>query len=176
MTTIAVSSFSLFTVLGPLHMESRSEDGALLEFEVPLPQEHTLEEFIALAKSRLGVDAVELCQIQFDSTDDARLDSIKAALDSNDVRLLTVPIDTGDLAGGTSEQRAEDVERIQQWIAIAARLGATFVRVNTGSPTNADTQRGSFRARRGAEHPRRHREQSRSAAAHRKPRRTQFRP
>ena len=138
LTTIAVSSFSLFSVLGPLHLESRNEKGVLVESQMPLPQEHTLEEFVALARTRLGVDAVELCQIQFHKTDDAQLDSIRAALDSSGVRLLTVSIDTGNLSGGTPEQRAEDVEHIEHWIAIAARLGATFVRVNTGSPITAD--------------------------------------
>lgn len=139
MTTIAVSSFSLFTVLGPLRFDTRAEDGTLVESEMPLPQEHTLEEFIGLAKTRLGVDAVELCQIQFDSTDDARLDSIKSALDANGVQLLTVPVDTGDLASGSPEQRAEDVARIERWFRVAARLGATYVRVNTGSPITDDT-------------------------------------
>lgn len=139
MTTIAVSSFSLFRVLGPLRFETRDEQGAVQEVSVPVPQEHTIEEFIALAKERLGVDAVELCQIQLDSTDDARIASLRAALDDNGIRLLTVPIDAGDLAGATPEHRAEDVERIAKWIDIAARLGATYVRVNTGTPGRADS-------------------------------------
>lgn len=139
MSTIAVSSFSLVSVLGPLHIEYRDADGALVETTMDVPQEHTLEQFIELAKSRLGVNAVELCQIQLGPLDDARIESIRGALDANDVQLLTVPVDTGDLSNATPEQQRDDVERIKIWIDVAARLGATYVRVNTGSPTSTDT-------------------------------------
>jgi hypothetical protein len=134
MSTIAISSFSLVSALGPLYVEYRDPSGALVETRIDAPQKHTIEEFIALAKTRLGVDAVELCQIQLGPLDDTRLDSIRAALDENGVRLLTVPVDAGDLSGGTPEQRVEDTERIRDWIRVSARLGAMYVRVNTGSP------------------------------------------
>lgn len=135
MSTIAVSSFSLVSLLGPLSVEYRDGDGNLVETTVDIPRQHTIEEFIALTKSRLGLDAVELCQIQLGPLDDARIASIRATLDDNGVRLLTVPIDAGDLSGATAQQRIEDTERIREWIRVAARLGATYVRVNTGSPT-----------------------------------------
>jgi sugar phosphate isomerase/epimerase len=140
MSTIAVSSFSLVSILGPLYVEYRDPNGALVETRIDAPQKHTVEEFVALAKTRLGVKAVELCQIQLGPLDDARIDGIRQALDDNDVQLLTVPIDVGDLSGGTPDQRVEDTERIRGWIRVAARLGATFVRVNTGSPTAGTTR------------------------------------
>jgi sugar phosphate isomerase/epimerase len=140
MSTIAVSSFSLVSLLGPLHVEYRDANGDLVETTMDIPQQHTIEEFIALTKSRLGVDAVELCQIQLGPLDGTRIDSIRAALDDNGVRLLTVPVDAGDLSGATPEQRIADTERIREWIRVAARLGATYVRVNTGSPTAGSTR------------------------------------
>jgi len=140
MRTIAVSSFSLVSVLGPLHIEYRDADGSLVETTMEVPQKHTVEQFIELAKSRLGVNAVELCQIQLGPLDDARIETIRGALDENGVQLLTVPVDTGDLSNATPEQQAEDIERIKVWIDAAARLGATYVRVNTGSPTSTDTR------------------------------------
>jgi sugar phosphate isomerase/epimerase len=137
--TIAVSSFSLHRVLGPLYLESRGADGEYADVQFPFPREHSLEEFAVLARERFGVDAVELCQIQFDSTSDERLAALAAALRTAGVRVLTVPIDIGDLAGGSAAERAEDVVRIERWFTIAARLGATYVRVNTGSPTEGGT-------------------------------------
>lgn len=134
MSTVAISSFSLFRKLGPLHMESRNAEGELEFAEFPFPQDHTLEEFAALARERFGVNAVELCQIQFDSTDDARIGALADSLAATGVRVLTVPIDIGDLASGTDAERTDDVARIEPWFAIAERLGATYVRVNTGSP------------------------------------------
>jgi sugar phosphate isomerase/epimerase len=137
MNTIAVSSFSLHRVLGPLHLEERTPDGGLRDLEIPMPHEHSLEEFAVLARDRFGVHAIELCQIQFDSATDERVDALATALRAADVRVLTVPIDIGDLAGGTDDTQADDVSRIERWFAIAHRLGATYVRVNTGSPLAA---------------------------------------
>lgn len=137
MSAIAVSSFSLHRVLGPLHLEERTPDGGLRDLEIPMPQEHSLEEFAVLARDRFGVNAIELCQIQFDSATDERVDALAGALRAADVRVLTVPIDLGDLAGGTDDTRTDDVSRIERWFAIAHRLGAAYVRVNTGSPLAA---------------------------------------
>jgi hypothetical protein len=134
MSTVAVSSFSLFRFLGPLRMERRNAAGEFEFFESPIPREHSLEEFAALAAERLGVRAVELCQIQFDSAESARISALAQSLRELGVRVLTVPIDTGDLAGGTPTERAQDVARIVSWFEIAAVLGAKYVRVNTGSP------------------------------------------
>ncbi|GGM62861.1 sugar phosphate isomerase/epimerase family protein [Microbacterium saperdae] len=133
MSTVAVSSFSLVRALGPVRMETRGEDGSLTEIEIPLPQKHTLEEFFQLAKDELGVRAVELCQIQFDRSDDERVTELRAALDASDVELLTVPIDAGDLSSANAEHRADDILRIKRWITIAADLKARYVRVNTGN-------------------------------------------
>jgi Xylose isomerase-like TIM barrel len=137
MSTIAVSSFSLHRVLGPLHLEERTPDGRLRDLEIPMPRKHSLEEFAVLARDQLGVTAIELCQIQFDSATDERVDALSAALRAAGVQVLTVPIDIGDLAGGTDDTRADDVSRIERWFTVAHRLGATYVRVNTGSPLAA---------------------------------------
>jgi len=133
-STIAVSSFSLHRVLGPVRFEVPAAEGGYQEVELPFPREHTLEEFAVLVRDRFGVDAIELCQIQFDSSSDERVEELASALRSAGVRVLTVPIDIGDLAGGSDGERATDVARIERWFTIAHRLGATYVRVNTGSP------------------------------------------
>ena len=93
--------------------------------------------FAALVPERFGVNTIELCQIQFDSSADERVDALASALRAADVRVLTVPIDVGDLAGGDTTTRSDDISRIARWFSVAHRLGATYVRVNTGSPLAA---------------------------------------
>ncbi|MFD1716105.1 sugar phosphate isomerase/epimerase family protein [Amnibacterium flavum] len=131
---LAVSSFSLFREIGPLHFEPRGENGELFSFSMPFPSEYTLEGFVGLVKDRAGVSAIELCQIQFERTDAATIERLRAALETHEVALRTVPIDLGDLGTGNPVHRAEDVERIIRWFGIAEALGTEFVRVNTGTP------------------------------------------
>ncbi|NBC35450.1 TIM barrel protein [Novosphingobium sp. FSY-8] len=134
MPTLAVSSFSLHSQLGPLHLERREADGTLACTTYPFPQDHSLEEFAALVRERLGVKAVELCQIQFDAKDPARIAALRKGLDDAGVRLLTLPIDLGDFGGTNPQWRADDEARSIEWFRIAAQLGAEFVRVNAGAP------------------------------------------
>ncbi len=143
MPTLAVSSFSLHSVLGPISIERRDEAGALQAMSFAFPREHTLEEFAAIVRQRLGVSAIELCQIQFDAHDPARIEALRTALDAAGVRLQTLPIDLGDFGGLNPAWRAEDEARTIGWFHIARTLGARFVRVNAGSPgsTLADEAR-----------------------------------
>lgn len=137
MSFLAVSSFSLHSALGPLLLEHRTADGSLGEIAVDFPRLHSLEEFAALARDRIGVKAIELCQIQFDSSDAERIDRLRVAMNQAGVTLLTLPIDIGDLGSGNAAWRADDEARILPWFAIAQRLGASFVRVNAGAPGKA---------------------------------------
>jgi sugar phosphate isomerase/epimerase len=134
MSYAAVSSFSLHSLLGPLRLEKRGETGVLQPWVIPFPQEHTLEEFGTIAHDRLGVKAIELCQIQFESSTDERIEALRDALNRAGVKVLTVPIDIGDLTTNSEDFRADDVVRIGAWFEIAHRLGATYVRVNAGAP------------------------------------------
>jgi len=143
MPQLAISSFCLHSELGPISVERRDERGALQELTFDFPRLHSLDEFVGLAKDRLGISAVELCQIQFDAHDPERIDRLRLALDEAGVRLLTLPIDLGDFGGGGAEERANDEARTIEWFRIAAKLGARYVRVNAGSPgsTLADGER-----------------------------------
>jgi len=146
MSQIAISSFSLRDVLGPLHFKVRDESGNLQPREFPLPALHSLEEFGKLVKSRLGVATVELCQIQFGDSTPGRIAGLRSALDAAGVTVLTVPIDVGDLAGGPTEHLEEDLATITRWFDIAQTLGARFVRVNVGKPEGGRSwaDRGDF--------------------------------
>src|SRR3984893_12260480 len=131
---IAVSSFSLHNMLGPLHLEVHDEDGNLTHLEIPKPAVYSLEEFGVLAWERLGVIAIELCQIQFADSSPERVAPLRSSLDRTGVRVLTVVIDIGDLAGATAERRRADVVAITRWLDIARALGAPYARVNIGNP------------------------------------------
>lgn len=134
MPCLAVSSFSLHSVLGPISLEQRAEDGALSQVSYDFPRQYSLEEFAALARERIGVSAIELCQIQFDSDTPERIAELRAAFAREGMDVLTLPIDSGNLASGNPEWLADDEARITHWFDIAAQLGAGFVRVNAGSP------------------------------------------
>jgi len=136
----AVSSFSLHSRLGPLQLESRDEQGNLQSFEIPFAKEQSLEEFAQIAKSRLGVNAVELCQIHFGDASDARVEQLRATLDEANVKNLTMPIDVGDLTAESDDYRRDDIARIQKWFGIAKKLGAQYVRVNAGAPVGGAEQ------------------------------------
>ncbi|GAA1001036.1 sugar phosphate isomerase/epimerase family protein [Subtercola frigoramans] len=141
MGAIAISSFSLFTQLGPLHFETRGDDGVVRPSAMDLPSRIDLEQFIALVPQETGLTAVELCQVQFGETTPQRLERLKAAFATAGVRLLTVPIDVGDISTPDAAHRDEDVLRIIDWLDIAQSLGARFARVRIGSPIEgADTE------------------------------------
>jgi sugar phosphate isomerase/epimerase len=131
---IAVSSFSLRQQLGPIRLDYRDAQGNDAAFVLPMPQLIALEEFPALVRERCGVDLIEICQIQFADASDARIHSVREALDAAGVGLLTVPIDVGNLADPSAGVRRESERAILEWFDISARLGSRFVRINAGSP------------------------------------------
>lgn len=134
MSYLAVSSFSLHSVLGPLTIDERRKDGSLGQISIDFPRKHSLEDFIRLAGARVGVRAIELCQIQFGSAAPDRIARLRATLDEAGMRLLTLPIDAGDLGHANPDWRAQDEARIVKWFEIAQVLGASYVRVNAGTP------------------------------------------
>jgi sugar phosphate isomerase/epimerase len=136
--SIALSSFSLRQQLGPIRLGYRDEQGNDAEYVLPMPSVITLEEFPALAREHCGVDLIEICQIQFADASDDRVDAIRQALDEAGVGLLTIPIDVGNLADPSPERRRASEEANLAWFDIAARLGSRFVRINAGSPFQAE--------------------------------------
>ncbi|GLY02758.1 sugar phosphate isomerase/epimerase family protein [Actinoplanes sp. NBRC 101535] len=141
MSTLAVSSFSLFQRLGPLVMEKRGPDGELAPLEIPMPAAHTLEEFVAAVRPRFGVSAVEICQLQLADSSPARISRLKDVLDENDVEVTGMPIDVGDLGAGNEATRRADADRVEYWLDVAARLGSSAARVNLGTDPDLSLSR-----------------------------------
>ena len=79
-----------------------------------------------------GLSKLEICHFHLPSTDDSYLDELRAALDTAGVELFTLLVDSGDLTALDPQTRAADEASIAGWIDIAARLGATRVRVIAG--------------------------------------------
>jgi sugar phosphate isomerase/epimerase len=133
---IAVSAYSLRELIGPLVATYPDADGASQTLRVEYPTELTVQGFIAEARARLGVDQIELCQIQIASAGSADIFAIREALDAQEVGMLNVPLDIGDLGSPRRDVVDASIAEHQRWFAFARDLGSQHVRVNAGSPLN----------------------------------------
>lgn len=138
MNTLAVSSYSVREHLGPIVFDFVDPQGNDVHFELPYPKLLRISEFPARAKETFGVDAIETVAFQFDGIDDPEIDAFEQALATNDVKLLNIAIDVGDLLAPDADKRANDIELIERWIERFAAMGSRFVRVNPGSPFSAN--------------------------------------
>lgn len=129
MTLISVSSFSLWEPLGGLRIPVTDEHGEPAEIVVERPTTMTWPQFPALARSRLGVEHVEICQIQMRDSSHAAVLALADALDQAAVGVLNMPIDVGDISEPVGSKREVGLAQVERWISIASRLGATFCRV-----------------------------------------------
>jgi sugar phosphate isomerase/epimerase len=134
MNTLSVSTYSVREHLGPVDLDFTDPSGREVHLSFPYAKELTLSEFPARARNAFGVDAIETVAFQFSGPDDPELDRFAAALRDNDVRLLNVAIDAGDLLQPDHDKRAADIAEIERWIDRFAAMGVAFVRVNPGSP------------------------------------------
>ena len=134
MNTLSVSTYSVREQLGPVDFTFTDPSGRDVQISFPFTKELDLSDFPARARSAFGVDAVETVAFQFTGPDDPELDRFAEQLRAADVRLVNVAIDAGDLLEPDSEKRAADIAAIERWIDRFAAMGASFVRVNPGSP------------------------------------------
>lgn len=130
MQQIAVSSWSLRQCLGPVQLNVRGPDGRKSPFSMDFPQTISLLEFPHVARERLGLRAVEICQFQIPQRTPDYVDALKRALGDAEVELLNMPIDVGNISDPNPTHREEDLEEIEGWMRVAADLGARMVRVN----------------------------------------------
>lgn len=131
---IAVSSFCLRSQLGPIRIGYVDGGGGDQEFVLPYPAVIGVGEFARRTRDELGVDAIELCQIQLADLDEKGATALRAELDDLRVSVLTLPIDIGDLGASDPGRLERDLAANERWFRLAGILGCTFVRVNAGSP------------------------------------------
>jgi sugar phosphate isomerase/epimerase len=80
-----------------------------------------------------GLRKVEICHFHLPSRESAYLSQLRSALERANVTLWQLLIDAGDI---THPEHAErDLEWIEGWIDVAAKLGATRARVSGGQAT-----------------------------------------
>ncbi len=77
-----------------------------------------------------GINKIEICHFHLPSRDVAYLAQLRTALDDAGVTLWQLLIDGGDLTH--PQHAARDQAWIQEWIDVAATLGATRARVSGG--------------------------------------------
>jgi hypothetical protein len=121
---IAVSSYSLRQCLGPIRGTYRGPDGKKQEFVWDQPQTMTLLEFPGAVKEQLGLSVVEICQFHLPERTPAYRAELKQALRAADVRLLSMPIDVGNISDADPVHREEDLREIESWMGVAAETTA----------------------------------------------------
>ena len=101
-----------------------------------------LLDFPRFTLDNFGIEAVELNNIFFASTEPAYLKQLVAAADSAGVKLLNIAVDEkGDLAGEDDAARELGLANYLRWVPIAAELGCTAIRANSGGKTIVDRAR-----------------------------------
>lgn len=90
-------------------------------------------DFIKLAKEEFGVDAIETVNWMVGEKTDENLRNVKETLDKYGVKVLNMPIDTGNISQIEESKRKADLDVIKSWIDVASYLNSKGARVNTGS-------------------------------------------
>ncbi len=100
-----------------------------------------------------GLRTLELCHFHLPSTAAADLQAFRQQLESAEVELYSLLIDTGDIAAPEPAIASAELDKIQRWIAIAATLGAQQVRIAAGqqAPTPEVIERSAAHLRACAE-------------------------
>jgi hypothetical protein len=137
---LAVSSYSLRQLLGPIKITFRGPDGnkTPVSWGEPSATPITLLELPALVREKLGVNAVEICQFHMEDDSPEYVARVKQSLADAGVSLINMPIDVGNISDPNPTHREEDLAEIEGWMTVAATLGAKFVRVNASSPMAGD--------------------------------------
>jgi len=135
---LSISSWSLHRCLGPLrwtywNTETKRQDTHIQE----QPQEL---ELLALPQeaARRGLRYLELCHFHFPSTANEYLSELKQAFAAADVVFHTLLVDYGDISSPDEERRASDIDYLTQWVEIAAKSGASAVRIVAGEQPPED--------------------------------------
>ncbi len=86
-----------------------------------------------------GLGKLEVCHFHLPSTDDEYLAKFRGALDSAGVEFYTLLIDDGDITHPDPIERKKALAMIEEWIEVAAEVGAKRVRLIGGhaEPTEA---------------------------------------
>ncbi|MCD6289799.1 MAG: sugar phosphate isomerase/epimerase [Anaerolineae bacterium] len=101
----------------------------------------SLLEFPRVAREEFGIDQIELNEPFFERQDDGYLNQLRAAANSQGVRMLNIAIDRqGDLGAPNRLDRMLAVSNHTRWFEIAAALGCNAIRANMGGHNDPDVE------------------------------------
>lgn len=91
-------------------------------------------DFPLFARERFGIDALELNNIYFASSELTEVERFRRAAEAAGSRLLNIAVDVkgGDLSSADEASRLAAVEAYAEWIPVAAELGCGAIRANSG--------------------------------------------
>lgn len=99
----------------------------------------TLLDFPRVARQEFDIHAIELNSPFFVSRDRRYLTELDNAAAGEGVDLLNIAVDgAGDLCDAERAARAKAIENNASWLPVAAHLGCTSIRVNTGGHGRED--------------------------------------
>ncbi|WP_127530626.1 sugar phosphate isomerase/epimerase family protein [Paenibacillus kobensis] len=99
----------------------------------------TLLELPRVAAER-GFRYLELCHFHFPTVDESYLAQLREEFESAGISFHTLLIDYGDISSPDPVRRSSDEAFIQGWIDVAARVGASAVRVVAGEQQEGDAE------------------------------------
>lgn len=106
------------------------------------PPELALIDFSAYARDMFGIDAVELNSPFFASIKPDYLDDIVETAQAAGVKLLNIAVDEkGDLSSSDEGTRRLGLDSYGKWIPVAADMGITAIRANSGGGNAPDTEK-----------------------------------
>ncbi len=130
---LAVSSWSLHESLGPRMLLKRDANGIKQPHFLPHPKTMTLTDFFDRVRAEVDVDNVELCAFHVDHRVPTSSAEIKRALARNGLKVISMPIDAGNISVANPAWLEDDLREIEGWMDFAADLGARYVRANASS-------------------------------------------
>ena len=129
MAQFALSSWSVHGLLGKARFNHNSGqpvlDSGQAQGSIPL-----LELPALMAKH--GIQILEICHFHLPSIEDAYLAQLRQTLADNDVTLLNILIDMGNLSSANEAERQTDIDLAKQWQQITAQLGGVGNRIDCG--------------------------------------------
>ena len=92
----------------------------------------TLLDFPKIAREKFGMDAIELVNFQFESTERDYVDTLRKRVEENGQKVVHIAAGHGNISQRDESQRLEDVKVLFGWLDLAVHFGAPAIRIDTG--------------------------------------------
>jgi len=91
-----------------------------------------LLDFPGIARKKFGLDAIELVDFQFPSTEKDYLNKLKQNVQQNGLKVVHIAAGRGNISQRDEKQRLEDVKALYAVLDIAVFFGTPAIRIDTG--------------------------------------------